>query len=575
MKNQSSLLRWAGVCSLILVAFVSFGHVAQSATESKRIKGEGHADLISIDTMAIEGELQLPAVLFQHDKHTSALAADKAVDCGTCHNAAASGKPGEFSFKFKDAEGLKGTALKEMFHTNCIGCHTQRASSGQSTGPLEADCRSCHNPRPAVVSSWNDIGFDKVVHYKHASSPFITFAGDPKLNCGACHHVYDAKAEKLVWGKDKEDSCRACHFSAAELQQKLAADPKAQDENGFLAKRQPLGVAAHNKCINCHLSLAKSAPQEKTGPVSCAGCHGPAEQAKLQEQAADPTIAGSIPRLMRGQPDAVLMLPTPQEGTKLESAMRPVSFNHKFHESVVMDCRSCHHKKITSCSSCHSIEGKKEGDFIPLAKAMHKVDATRSCVGCHAVQQSKPSCAGCHSTPPTHLNPNSCGQCHTTPVGVAVEDAENGSLLKLTKEERTALATATVAERDNVRTRTFDLADIPEKVTIGSLSKEYEPSVLPHRAIVATLLKKQADSQLAGVFHPDKGTLCQGCHHNSPPSKTPPRCVSCHGASVQAVDGRPGLKAAYHLQCMTCHAAMNQKPLANDCNSCHKPRAQK
>ena len=50
-------------------------------------------------------------------------------------------------------------------------------------------------------------------------------------------------------------------------------------------------------------------------------------------------------------------------------------------------------------------------------------------------------------------------------------------------------------------TTTIATNDIPETVKIGSLSKDYEPSVLPHRKIVLAMLEGMKDSKLAGAFH--------------------------------------------------------------------------
>jgi DnaJ-class molecular chaperone len=131
----------------------------------------------------------------------------------------------------------------------------------------------------------------------------------------------------------------------------------------------------------------------------------------------------------------------------------------------------------------------------------------------------------------------------------------------------------TVSGRDNKRVSTYSRDDIPETVTIGVLSKDYEPSKMPHGKIVETLLEKQRNSRMAATFHTNEATLCQGCHHNSPPSKTPPKCVSCHGVDMQpSANSLLSLKAAYHQQCITCHERMNQKPLATECADCHKPR---
>ena len=82
------------------------------------------------------------------------------------------------------------------------------------------------------------------------------------------------------------------------------------------------------------------------------------------------------------------------------------------------------------------------------------------------------------------------------------------------------------------------------------------------------------ESKLASYFHREPGTLCQGCHHNSPAAKKPPQCSSCHGQPFDAKKlDRPGLMAAYHQQCMDCHDKMQlEKPVATDCIACHKKK---
>jgi hypothetical protein len=86
------------------------------------------------------------------------------------------------------------------------------------------------------------------------------------------------------------------------------------------------------------------------------------------------------------------------------------------------------------------------------------------------------------------------------------------------------------------------------------------------------------DSPLANYFHSDSGTMCQGCHHNSPLSKTPPTCMSCHPKQVGKASfdareaNRPGLLAAQHGQCMSCHKDMAVKPVATACLECHKEK---
>ncbi len=573
MKNQTSLPRWAGFFALALVFLVFAGHGFAATEETKKAMVEKRADVLTIDAMAADGKLSLPAVTFLHDQHTKALSAMKK-DCSSCHKPLKPGDAGAYSFRFMDTGELTGEALKETFHANCIGCHIDLAKAGKKSGPLDAECRTCHNPAPAVSSNWQDIGLDKRIHYNHTVSKFIPVAGNKDKNCAACHHVFDPDKQKLVWGENKEDSCRACHLLPKVKKAALAKNPAASDDNGPLQKRLTLDVATHQSCVNCHLALAAKKDQVvEYGPFDCAGCHSPAAQAAFAAQSAK-TPVDSIPRLKRGQADVVLLMPEPAKPQSVKGMMATVSFNHKFHEAMTLDCRGCHHKKIASCADCHSYEGKAEGNFINLSMAMHKPDARQSCVGCHNIKTQQASCAGCHTQIPLKLSHNSCATCHVSPPGVNEEQGTNPAyMLGLSKEKKEALAASGVYLRDRESARGYDQIDIPEKVTLGLLAKEFEASEMPHRKIVNALWEKQRNSRLAVAFHTDKGTLCQGCHHNSPLSKTPPKCVSCHSVDSQsAPGGRLSLKAAYHQQCMTCHARMNQKPAATECAECHKIR---
>jgi hypothetical protein len=114
-------------------------------------------------------------------------------------------------------------------------------------------------------------------------------------------------------------------------------------------------------------------------------------------------------------------------------------------------------------------------------------------------------------------------------------------------------------------------SDIPEFVTIGVLSRKYEPTILPHRKIIHTLTADIKENRLAGAFHGEALSTCGGCHHNSPRSLTPPRCGSCHGKPFDKEKiHMPGLKGAYHQRCMGCHEAMAlDKPKSTKCYDCH------
>lgn len=268
------------------------------------------------------------------------------------------------------------------------------------------------------------------------------------------------------------------------------------------------------------------------------------------------------------------------------AGMQPVPFDHKTHEAKAETCVSCHHASLTSCAAkCHTVAGSKEGGFVTLEAAMHKVEAGQSCAGCHATVQKKPECAGCHAQMKKGVGDvGQCGSCHTKPA----DNLEKAATDFMNSSDKDAAAMApALAEKllsgKRQATVTFAAEDIPETVTMGSLSKDYEPSVLPHRKIVLSLVAGMKDSKLAGAFHETDAAVCQGCHHMSPATKTPPRCGNCHPATEgMAASPRPDLRSAYHLQCMGCHTAMGLSgkvvdkapgakpvPLSTDCAGCH------
>lgn len=160
---------------------------------------------------------------------------------------------------------------------------------------------------------------------------------------------------------------------------------------------------------------------------------------------------------------------------------------------------------------------------------------------------------------------DSCRTCHTPIPGdapVPTDDAQANALAAQLLSQRQVAAT------------TVSVDQIPETVTIKTLSESFEAVKLPHRKIVLKLAEGVKDSKMAAYFHTAPTTLCQGCHHNSPSSVKPPQCGSCHGRSSDALNpNRPGLMAAYHQECMQCHDKMGlEKPGSRECTACHAKR---
>ncbi|MBU8911563.1 MAG: cytochrome c family protein, partial [Desulfobacterales bacterium] len=412
----------------------------------------------------------------------------------------------------------------------------EKKASNEKSGPATADCRSCHVAKKPVGSSWEKINFDKSLHFIHESAKGIkskdTSSND---NCSACHHKYNEKTKEIFYIKGEEESCGYCH------------KPETQDSI------RPIREASHDSCVKCHQALKSK--NTDAGPVTCNGCHDKKEQQKIKK-------VSDIPRLKRNQPDEVAITGWTPGSQTTKAYMNGVAFNHKFHETKTDTCKACHHETLKKCNDCHKTGGgDSKGGFVSLEQAMHNLDNTRSCVGCHKEFTKSSDCAGCHFQAPVKKdNSDSCKTCHNLQQD-QLQAMEPG---KVAKE-----VLADLSEKYKLVAQD----KIPEKVVIGALSNEYMPSQFPHRKVVQAISQRVEKSNMAKAFHNDQAGLCMGCHHNSPKTLEPPQCASCHSKKGPGRDGRPGLMGAYHGQCITCHQKMDIKSVAaTDCAKCHEEK---
>ena len=161
-----------------------------------------------------------PTVEFNHAGHTEAL---KDKGCEACHLKDSDG----IVFKFGRTEDLEDPeTLRDLYHDKCIGCHKERATAKQKTGPRT--CAGCHVKRSEGISMKRKMAFDYSLHFRHVQA-----TGEEK--CDTCHHQYDKSLEKLVYKKGWEDACLDCH---------------GKTDDG---KNLSLKNASHNTCVTCHL----------------------------------------------------------------------------------------------------------------------------------------------------------------------------------------------------------------------------------------------------------------------------------------------------------------------------------
>lgn len=527
MNKGKHLTRLASI--LVVSTVLLYCTIIYGSDRITKDSSRTRIDIIKIDILNRFAPLEKPPVEFLHDAHTQALSKKK-LDCTACHLT----ENNRIFPKFKRTKDLDRIEVMNIYHKECISCHGEMKVAQEKSGPVE--CDGCHRENAIYSSSRQPMGFDKSLHFRHSEAQ--------EQKCEQCHHEYDEKGKKLFYAKGKEGTCRYCHQSEA------------------TGKPISMRLASHIACINCHIQNQTNHPAG--GPVTCSGCHDSAAQLKIKKISA-------VPRMERKQPDVVLIQADPKStkvDTKKQNRMNFVPFDHQAHENANDTCRVCHHESLKPCNECHTLSGIKEGKGVNLENAMHPVDTDRSCLGCHSKKQEDKNCAGCHvfMSKTAKKESDSCGKCHMVPVS---EIKKTG-----TPENEKSLAVEMLRSRKPV-TGTYHEADIPEKVVIKHLSKQYEPVEFPHRRIVHALVNNIKDSRLAGYFHSQEGTICMGCHHNSPASEKPPQCGSCHGKAFDKDNPlKPGIIGAYHQQCMGCHQEMGiQKPVG--CTDCHKEKNDK
>lgn len=521
MKKPRYLLPWAGLLLLCVVVFYSTDIRGKIQTTDKA-SPEQRADIIIIDISNPFGKLEKPSVEFLHEAHTDALARKK-LDCNTCHLT----KEDQLIPKFKRLTDTDRIEVMNIYHDGCITCHGDMKVAGEKSGPVE--CDDCHRETKKYSSSRQPMGFDTSLHARHVEAH--------EKKCEQCHHKYDEKNKKLIYAKGEEGTCRYCH------------------KQETIENTSSMRLSSHIGCINCHMkNMAKNKEKEPINfPVNCSGCHEAAAQQKIKK-------LEIIPRLERNQPD-MLMIKTGDEALDLpgKNRMSLVPFNHKSHEGYNNTCRVCHHESMKKCSECHTLNGSDEGKGVNLEQAMHKKDATRSCIGCHAIQYGQKTCAGCHDfiSHDRSKSEESCLVCHVKLLeGVEINEKTAQYLLE---------------ERSKKKAKVYSEEDIPEMIVIKKLSKKYEPVEFPHRKIVNTIAKNMVENKLAATFHAGNEAICKGCHHNTPPSKKPTGCDSCHTKPFDDKDiHKPGIVGAYHIQCMDCHTSMKIEKVG--CVDCHKEK---
>lgn len=98
--------------------------------------------------------------------------------------------------------------------------------------------------------------------------------------------------------------------------------------------------------------------------------------------------------------------------------------------------------------------------------------------------------------------------------------------------------------------------EVPDVIILDELERLYLPVPFDHKGHAQ--MAEMADG-------------CVVCHHYTPAGQQHPACKTCHDMSTAGTDiYKPGLKGAYHQQCLNCHRDWTDE---KDCDICHRRKA--
>ena len=123
----------------------------------------------------------------------------------------------------------------------------------------------------------------------------------------------------------------------------------------------------------------------------------------------------------------------------------------------------------------------------------------------------------------------------------------------------------------------MDPSDAPETVTIDVMSKLYSPVEFDHAMHVEYASCQECHHHTTGEIVSDPN--CARCHHNHDENDVV-SCSECHVADrfneeylktledpkLYHID-KPGLKGAYHLNCVSCHEITSGPTGCQDCHA--------
>ncbi|GAB4298967.1 MAG: hypothetical protein Kow0090_14430 [Myxococcota bacterium] len=108
-----------------------------------------------------------------------------------------------------------------------------------------------------------------------------------------------------------------------------------------------------------------------------------------------------------------------------------------------------------------------------------------------------------------------------------------------------------------------------EKIENKSETAAQMPDYIPDISHLSHIEDMYEPVSFGHQMHTEIVENCQKCHHHHTEVERVPPCRECHQLSGKTLN-KPGLKGAYHRQCMNCHREIGSGPL--DCDGCHRKK---
>lgn len=434
----------------------------------------------------------------------------------------------------------------------CSECHAEARTTIHARGDTMFECTSCHEFRPEGVVPNDCVR----CHGRVEDAPAVAMHSETR--CVGCHEPHgelgardclECHAElRFEHGRlDGDSDCTSCHQGHELAETALDRCIACHAEGPHRVNATAALGRGHDRCTSCH---AIHPDADQRGTARCTTCHAN------------------------------------RQGSVLVAA----------HDGRCSNCHAAHAPEIPADRSCARCHEEVHSD--------HPAIASQTCSSCHLAHPSVSlagqlvlGCSqGCHAEAPTetafHAGQVRCVQCHaphdfTISAARLCDRCHSTESREVTAGHTECTGCHEDAHRPAPRANACASCHATEHATAPQGHRECASCHEAHDGeLVAGATCASCHATQARSEHGSARTPCASCHRPHGPNgvSTPPRCASCHTASLPGLHSLPD-----HRQCTDCHDAheievssdraacttachqrmRDHEPEARDCAACH------